>query len=357
MSGRRFLFQVRNRRGLGHMMRGLNIARELRALAADCEVLFYLRSEPAAGMWPDGIGHVVESDPDRLAHWPQVLADFRPDVVLYDTMLPGNAEVEPVAAGARYAYVMRRCLADEQQAVFRNPFLERMSLILVPHSEAQFGYRLPRRFAERARFVGPIVRRPDPAAQVALRSRYALRAGDFVVTSTVGGGGFAAQAEAFFAAVFDAHGRLHGRLPGLRHIVVKGPHHGGRLDALPGMTLVDFEPDMVNLLAVSDLAVAEGGYNTVNEVCITRTPAIFMPSPRGKDDQEQRVRDLEARGLAAVLMPPHGGALAGHIAGFHAAPALLAAMRRRYQAEFGEFGEFGEVGNRAAAEALLALAS
>ncbi len=353
LSGRRFLFQVRNRRGLGHMMRGLNIARELRALAADCEVLFYLRSEPSAGIWPEGIRYVVESDPDGLAHWPQVLTDFRPDVVLYDTMLPRDAAAEPVAASARYAYVMRKCLPDEQQEVFRNPFLERMALILVPHSEAQFGYRLPGQLAGRVRFVGPIVRRPEPDTQASLRLRYGLRPGDFVLTSTVGGGGFEAQAEAFFAAVFAAHRRLHGRWPELRHIVVKGPNYGGRLDALPGMTLVDFEPEMINLLAVSTLVVAEGGYNTVNEVRITRTPAIFMPSPRGKDDQEERVRDLEARGLASVLMPPDGAALAERIADFHAAPERLAAMRRCYA---GEGGEAGEVGNRAAAEALLALA-
>lgn len=345
--GRRFLFQVRNRRGLGHMMRGLNIARELAALDPQAEILFYLRTPPAEGFWPASVRYVVDPDPDALRHWPEVLADFAPDVVVYDTMLPAAAE--PVTAGAKCAYIMRKCLAEEQQQVFRHPFLERVELILVPHSEAQFAYPLPAAIAGRTRFVGPIVRRPDAAAQAALCAKYGLKRGDFLLTSTVGGGGFEAQADAFFAAVLHAHRRLHGRLPGLRHIVVQGPNYGKRLAPLPGMTLVDFEPEMINLLAISNLVVAEGGYNTVNEIAITRTPAIFLPSARGKDDQFERVQALAERGLARVIGDADGEALAEHIAALFVFSSELAAMRARYA------GDAGEIGNRRAAQALLEL--
>lgn len=347
--GRRFLFQVRNRRGLGHMMRGLNIARELRALDPQCEILFYLRAAPAAGLWPADLRYVVENDPDALTYWPKVLGAFAPHVVVYDTMLPQDAAAEPLAATAKYVYIMRKCLADEQRAVFRNPFLARMALILVPHTAEQFGYRLPPEIAPRTRFVGPIVRLPEAAVQAALRGKYGIRPGDFVLTSTVGGGGFEDQADAFFAAVFAAHRNLHGALPGLRHIVVQGPNYAKRLTAPPGVTLLAFEPEMINLLAVSDLVIAEGGYNTVNEIRITRTPAIFLPSERGKDDQEERVRALEAAGLGIVIVPPDGPRIAQCVQSLVRAPQQLAAMRARYA------GESAEVGNRAAAAALLEL--
>ncbi|MBS1137856.1 MAG: hypothetical protein H6R11_1810, partial [Proteobacteria bacterium] len=105
---RRFLFQVRNRRGLGHMMRGLNIARELRALDPAAEILFYLRTPPSAGFWKTDFRYVVERDPDGLASWPEVLQQFGPDVVVYDTMLPKDASAEPLAESARYVYIMRK---------------------------------------------------------------------------------------------------------------------------------------------------------------------------------------------------------------------------------------------------------
>lgn len=350
MGTRRFLFQVRNRRGLGHMMRGLNIARELRALEPSAEILFYLRTAPAPGFWPQEMRYVVEPDADELAHWPRVLEEFRPDVVVYDTMLPKAADAEPVAPGARYAYIMRKCLADEQREVFSNPFLDRMAAIIVPHDEDEFGYELPPAIAGRASFVGCIVRTPEPAAQARLRTRYGIAPGAFLLTSTVGGGGFEAQAGAFFAAVFDAHERLGGRLPGLRHVIVQGPNYAGKLAAPAGVTLVRVEPDMIGLLAASDLVIAEGGYNTVSEIRITGTPAVFMPSVRGKDDQEARVRELAARGLARVLVPADGAALARTVLDLHGSPDALARIRADYaRAPFA-------TGNRAAAERLRAIA-
>src|SRR5574341_554755 len=139
-AGKRILFQVRNRRGLGHMMRGLNIARALRAIDPSAEILFYLRTPPSEGMWSADVRYVVESDPDGLTHWPQVLQEFRPDVVVYDTMLPKDPAAEPVVDSARYVYIMRKCLEDKQREVFASPFLDRMDAILIPHIPEQFGY-------------------------------------------------------------------------------------------------------------------------------------------------------------------------------------------------------------------------
>lgn len=346
----RILFQVRNRRGLGHMMRGLNIARALRELDPAADVLFYLRTPPAEGMWSPQVRYVVESDPDSLAHWPEVLREFRPDVVVYDTMLPRDPANEPVVESARYAYIMRKCLEDKQREVFANPFLERMSACIVPHVPEQFGYEVPERLRARTRFVGPIVRLPDAVAQQALRGKYGIAPDDFLLTSTVGGGGFEAQADAFFAVVFDAHRRLHGAVPKLRHLVVQGPNYAGTLAPLPGMTVVAVEPEMINLLAISDLVIAEGGYNTVNEIRVTRTPAIFLPSERGNDDQEERVRALERAGLGFVFAPADGAAVAAKVLEVSREPAVLAAIRERYASDR------APLGNRAAAEILLELA-
>lgn len=349
MSAKRFLFQVRNRRGLGHMMRGLNIARELRRIDPAAEILFYMRTAPANGFWPDDIRFVVEPDPDVLSEWPAVLERFRPDVVVYDTMLPKQPADEPVAASARYAYIMRKCLADEQQEVFANAFLERMAAIIVPHEPAEFGYAVPSSIRARTRFVGPIVRLPDLESQQAVRQKYRVAERGFLLTSTVGGGGFDRQAEQFFAAVADAHQYFVDAIPRLSHVVVKGPNFRGQLVPLPGMTVVDVEPDMINLLAASDLVIAEGGYNTVNEIRISKTPAVFMPSVRGKDNQEERVRKLEASGFGRVVAPASGGRLATEVRELATTPGLLDEIRARYRSDH------VMTGNRAAARQLWAL--
>jgi predicted glycosyltransferase len=347
--GQRYLFQVRNRRGLGHMMRGLNIARAMRAIDPSAEVLFYLRTPPAEGMWCPEIGYVVESNPDALTDWPEVLRQFEPHVIVYDTMLPKDPAKEPVVESARYVYIMRKCLEDKQRDVFASPFLQRMSAILVPHVPEQFGYDLPENIRDRTSYVGPVVRLPDPRAQEALRTKYGIQTGDFLLTSTVGGGGFEAQADTFFAAVFDVHRRLRDAIPNLRHLVVQGPNYTKTLEPLNGLDVIAFEPEMINLLAISELVIAEGGYNTVNEIRITKTPAIFLPSERGNDNQEERVRALEYAGLGFVFDPMNAAGVAEKVFDLYQRPTELKVIRERYAADR------VPLGNRAAAEKILGL--
>jgi UDP-N-acetylglucosamine:LPS N-acetylglucosamine transferase len=226
-----------------------------------------------------------------------------------------------------------------------------MDAVIVPHSPEEFRCDLPGWLLERACFVGPIVRQPDPMAQEKLRRKYELAPGDFLLVSTCGGGGFVGQEESFFATVWDVQSRIAPELPNLRHVVVRGPNSHKTLQAPPGVILVDTEPDMVSLLALSDLVIAEGGYNTVNEIRVTHTPAVFLPSPRHRDDQEERVRQLEARGLARVYGAAEHHRVAADVLELCRCPETLTAMRWRYGLER------LEIGNRRAAECLAELAS
>ncbi|MBI2319378.1 MAG: hypothetical protein HYU75_20860 [Betaproteobacteria bacterium] len=347
---KRYLFQVRNRRGLGHMMRGLNIGAELRQLDPEADILFYLRARPAGGFWPECARYVVDEHPLGAVNWPRVAEQFDPDVVVYDTMLPDPCEREPDMPHARRAFIMRKCQAEEQDAVFEHPLLSRIDGIVIPHTREQFGYDLPAVIAARARYVGPIVRRPDAEGIAAVRARYALAPGDFVLVSTAGGGGFENRTDAFFATVREVHEQLVERLPRLRHIVVLGPNYRKSLAPLAAMTVVQTEPRLVDLFAAADLAIAEAGYNTVQELHLTRTPAIFLPAARRKDDQAERVRSLEAAGVAFMYAAGESAAIAQRILDLRITPGALAAMRARYSD--------GDAmpGNREAAELLFDLA-
>lgn len=354
MLSARYLFQVRNRRGLGHLMRGLNIATALAELEPRARIDFHLRAAPADGFWPTGFGLTVEDPADAATTWAATLARLAPDVIVFDTMLPDPAQLGDVG-DAQLAFVMRKCQDEEQRAVYAHPLLARIDTVIVPHEAHEFG-PLPAALAARCHCVGPIRRQPNQAAMQALRRTHGLADGQFVLVSTVGGGGFEAQADRFFEVVQDAHRRLQRELDARawRHLLVQGPNYAKVLPALPGLQVVAFEPDLVSLIALASLVVAEGGYNTVNEILGIGTPALFLPSRRGKDDQFARVQALADAGRAEVLdvlHPDAGERLAGRVRALHADPARLAAMRSRAAAV-----PAAPTGNLAAARLLAALA-
>ena len=326
-------------------MRGLNLAREVSALAPGATVTMHTRNGSAPSLCPAGVTCVVEDPARPSTGWQEVLSALAPDVVVYDTMLP--SALDPVPSSARVGYVMRRCRPQPQADVFANRFLmDRVDAVVVPHTAADFGYPVPDWLQERVRYAGVICRRPDPAVQARLRSSYGLAPGTFVLVSTGGAGGFADSAAPFLEAVAAVQRRLADG-DGVRHIVVLGPQRRGELPDLAGALVVESEPAMVDLFAVADLVLAEGGYNSVAELRLVKTPAVFLPGVRALDDQEQRVRALAGLGLAVVLAGATPADVADEVAALVRSPARLAQIRARYR------DDTVELGNRSAAAHLL----
>jgi predicted glycosyltransferase len=342
----RVLFSVPGKRGLGHVMRGLNVAREIQALEPAAECVFVSRGGAIRSMVGDEFGVVVVGPEDERLPAVVGAERLKPHVIVHDTALPDDVRIGDAAP----VYVMRRSLPHRQREVMDSPALRDVALIVVPHTRHEFGYDVPADLAERCRFVGPIARRPTSAGVVRARERYDAQ-GHFLVTSTVGGGGFQEQAEAFLAAAAAVQVELVGWRPDVRHVVVRGPNFTGTAAAVPGAREVTFDPELVELLAASDLVVAEGGYNTVLEVRLAQVPGVFLPSVRSWDDQEGRVRELERKGLARVLIEPSPSEAASVVAGLASDPQWLAAVRGRYALEH------LDTGNRKAAEAVLDLAA
>jgi predicted glycosyltransferase len=348
MTARRILFRCPGKRGLGHLVRGLNIAREVRALDPVADIRFYTRGAAAPALVGDEFPCVVERDRDALVEWDRLVADHRPDVVVDDTLLRDEGGALP--AGVRRAYVMRKSRDERHAAIVGSDLLARVDVVIVPHTEAEFGHALPEALRARSMFTGPIIRRPTADGARRAQARYGAEGDAFLLVSTAGGGGFAETAAQLFATAAAAHRRLAGRIADLRHVVVRGPNFGGDIEALPGMTVVDFEAEMAELLAGADLVLAEGGYNTVNELRLARTPAVFVPGARAYDDQEERVAALAARGSAAIVDGAAPERAADDIAAIACSPERLASMRACASRET------LRTGNRAAAAAILGCA-
>jgi predicted glycosyltransferase len=341
------LFQSHNRRGLGHLMRGLNIAREVLALRPDARVVMHTRNASAPAFCPDGVTCVVDAD-DPAAGWRSTLASLRPDVVVYDTMTPADPASEPLPPGARVVHVLRRMVADEHDRVVASGFLDRCDAVVVPHTQDEFGLPLPPSVEVRTVFAGTIARRPDPAGTQAVREAYDVRADRPLLVSTAGGGGFADTAVPFFEAVRAVHEQAVRRLgpEGLRHVVVLGPNFTGEAPDLPGARVVRVEPRLVDLFALADLVVSEAGYNSVSELRLLGVPAVFVPGRRRLDDQAARATEL-ARAGGALVVDPDPDLLASTVTGLLADPERMVVMRRNALA--------GRLvpGNRAAARHVL----
>src|SRR5262249_48667309 len=181
----RVLFRVYNRRGLGHWMRGLNIARELLALEPGIEIRFFTRAEPPFPIPDPRIRLVVAADPETMDTLPAELEAFAPDVIVDDTMPPARLTGD----GARHVFVMRRSAALRQRHLLASVTVASMDAVIVPHTPEDFGYRLPAVLRKKATFVGPIVRAAEPAAVAELKRRLGLDGAGFCLVSTPRRGG------------------------------------------------------------------------------------------------------------------------------------------------------------------------
>ncbi|MCA9264555.1 MAG: glycosyltransferase, partial [Planctomycetales bacterium] len=292
---RRLLFRIHNRRGMGHWMRGTNIAEAITAIQPAHDILFFNRAAPPFPVH-DGFRYALASDPDSMRLPAELLEEFAPHVIVDDTILRDNEPLD----GVRRVLIMRKLTAEKQQSLFASRTLRDVNLVLVPHTREEFGYELPAWLEARTRFVGPIVRQPVQAACERMRQKYRLSDDDFLLVSTPGGGGFDADAQTFFETVRRVHTRV--RQPRLRHLVVRGPNSAVHVDPMDEqMTVVDAEPEINALFALAHAVISAGGYNSVNEIRASRRPAFYLPGERKYDDQRERVQALATNGLAWVV--------------------------------------------------------
>jgi len=148
---------------------------------------------------------------------------------------------------------------------------------------------------------------------------------------------------------FRVHSKLSDRIPDLRHLVILGPRFSFKLNALPGMELVRFEPELANLFAISNLIIAQGGYNTANEIRSAQTPAVFIPASRAYDDQLERVSLLKRKGLCAVFPQDSVEETSRQVARLCCSRSKIQEMKEAYSADR------METGNSLAAEKILEL--
>jgi len=143
-----------------------------------------------------------------------------------------------------------------------------------------FGPGLPRiRDWTRTHFDFPGYILPfDPAEfadRDAVRARLGFRPDESVVFAAVGGSGVGHHLLRKVIAAAEPTRRL---VPDLRLIVVTGPRiDRAALPTAPGVEYRSFVPDLYAHLAACDLAVVQGGLSTCMELTATKRPFLYFP--------------------------------------------------------------------------------
>jgi predicted glycosyltransferase len=135
-----------------------------------------------------------------------------------------------------------------------------------------------------------------------LRTRLGFRADERVVLAAVGGTGVGHH---LLRKVVGAAAALRRLAPDVRLIVVTGPRiDPASLPAVPGLEYRRFVPDLYAYLAACDLAVVQGGLSTCMELAATRRPFLYFPL-RNHFEQNIHVVHRLARYGAGMQMDYH----------------------------------------------------
>ena len=368
MAAPRFLFYAVNGLGLGHVTRLLSIARALRRLSPQAEILFLTSSEADGVIFKEGFAAVKLPSKSiretcglkkntylKLAQsvsW-NTITSFDPDVLIVDTYPSGSfEELIPVLRWRqKNVFVFREQRRDNFQSELLLATLPLYDRIIVPHAEIDQVGHLPE--PEKACAVGPILIRernellPRATARAHLGLPKSLGPDTLLLYGSFGGGGEPEAVRAFEICA-RAVQALNQTQP--VHLVVgAGPLMRASPLAQEQVTVLTGRYPMLDLLPAFDGAVAAAGYNTVHELLYAGIPSILVPLARVLDDQEQRARSLADAGACLSCEPLTESGLAAAIARLSDATMRQAlAARAREQVTTN--------GAVAAAQSILALA-
>jgi predicted glycosyltransferase len=317
------MFYCQHLLGMGHLVRGLEVAS---ALASDWKVTFVTDGVPEGFQVPETVELAslppLENKTARIEHLLECFRRAAPEALVIELFPFGRKrfafELIPLLEEARKDGVwiacslrdilVRRPDQDEYEARVCDIARKYFDLVLV-HGDPRFQV-LDESFSRVADLGCPVVytgyvhrgvKRGKPAGCASLSGR------PTIVGSI--GAGKCESGHHLLDALISAAAVLEHDLPHQFEIFT-GPfmaeHDYARLAArvadLRNVTLSSYTPDLAGHLSRSDLSVSMGGYNTVMDVLAANVRALVYPVI-GNGDNEQRVRaeKLAASGALEII--------------------------------------------------------
>lgn len=309
----------------GHINPALAVARLLRERKPECEILFVGGQNgmecdlvPKAGfrletldpasfsrsLSPKGICHNVAGAYKNLRALSKargILRRFQPDVILGTG---GFASFPILREGTRLGIPTCVHESNAVPGLTTRMVADKVNKILVSFPESRSQYKHP----ERVEAVGmPVDQAFLYTSREEARQRLGLDEKPLVI-STWGSLGAREMNKviAGFMKLEQGQGRFH-------HIHATGsfgwkwmPRYvadqGVDLANCPDIEMREYIYNMPELMAAADIVIGRAGASTLNEIAVSGTPCIIVPSPNVTDNhQEKNARILADRGAAQVI--------------------------------------------------------
>jgi UDP:flavonoid glycosyltransferase YjiC (YdhE family) len=312
------LFYAIGAAGLGHLSRTLGIADTIRRIAPEMPeipIIFVTEASDSRLLneYPFPYYQVpryrIHSMEERwralpeqqVRHvWEQTVKSIvdahQPSVIVHDTFIRKHLHQLAVEAGSREVLILRK-RTDTRSFLHKNRHvLSSFGLIAVPHHEEEIGNVKPSWLAEdQFMYCGPLLRRTRSDLRVEeIRQQYCIKPDEFTIVISNGDGNILPDLDdEFIEITLKTLKALEDQLPAFQAIVITGPlapPYTQWVSYKAGQLIVrDFESNLLDLFAASNLAITRGGYNTMLELLEIGIPAICIPAKRHAESQAQRI--------------------------------------------------------------------
>jgi uncharacterized protein (TIGR00661 family) len=350
----KILFVASHCAGLGHLNRMVCIAKEIKKINPKHQILFltasgkdtFLKNQFRYVEIPLSERTLTENgySPDLDVHLSsQAIRGYKPDVIVFDTHFPLALLKITKLRGIKTVVILRKAKKDCFNKIIK---LRGIDLFIFPHEEKEFkDYSIPKK--TKAVFVGPIIRKFDKSLIREVIKRYKIKKDDFVVVFTCGSGG-GKESRDFIYTATKVYKQLHEKIRNLKFIVLTGLYFQEKITA-EGIIIKKFEPELINLMRASDLVVAIAGYNTCNEIILSKAPSILIPAKRINEEQGERASEMERVGISIALKDIDDKKITDNILKYYKSEK----MRKKMKESFSKVKM--RIGNRKAAQEILSI--
>jgi len=305
---KRIVFHAINGVGLGHINRSLVLAKAIQDMDNSIDIFFITNTK-----YPEIIrGHglpclqiksgLKKIAPNELAKIKKIINNKSVKVIVYDTHFSHEFISCVENKNTKNVLVLRK-LKNSYLKEFIKDNYKKFDLILLPHTRSEFAdYSIDKQLLKKIdrlpkmKFIGPIVNNDFDSNDNHNKKK-------FKILVTCGGGGQDKNntgVNEYLSLIHNAFNKMGKKIKNLELIVVTGPLYNGYFK-IKNAKIIKYHKNLIGLMKSVDLCISTAGYNSCNEIIISKVPAILVPLPRFHESQLERSKRLKSYGVAEII--------------------------------------------------------
>lgn len=342
----KILFYIIGSNSLGHINRALILAKNIARLNPNIKIIFVSDNPFTNGLQITKIDYIdisakvnrsIKSDGGSLekSHnliLEPILKEYNPDMVLFDTFFPIDMIKNNFSKKTKKVLILRKYKESELEKFFRKKYYQFFDLILVPHLKEEFDFQ-KYRYDGRFKFVGSIVKNIKNSDIIKIKRIYNIKQKEFTILVNCGGGGLQ-DSSLYLKTVVESYKRIKNQISNLKFIIIAGPlnREFENIKKIEDKNTIvkKFEPNLLELMTCCNLMICKAGYNTINEILVSKIPSILIPMYRDNEDQTERALHLRKKTDIEVLTEFNSEKLSKAILNFYNNPDKLEKIKKNF---------------------------